>query len=177
MLSQSPLHKCYRGHCFKHVTALAASRMLPQSRLQECYGGLASRTLPQSSLQECYCSHCFKQVTTGTTSRIEECDRSRLFRMLPRAPLQECFRGHPFMNVIAVAFYCSHRGHGLYTVTAAAATRMLLLPPLQESYCCHGFKNVIPRSPLQELVYFASRRRPHTVWGLLPGICFEGRPL
>ena len=75
-------------------------------------------------------------------------------------------RSHRFKNVTAVT---------AVTVSVTVST-LLLLPPLQECYCCRRFKNLtavtasrmLPKAPLQELVYLASRRCPltHTLFGI-----------
>ena len=180
MLPLSSLQEGYRTHRFKLVTAVAASknvtavtasRILPQSRLQECYRshrGLVSRMLPQSSLQACYCSaassHRFKNLTAVTASRITASSilpQSPLQACFPRSSVQECYRSH--------------------------LLRMLLQSPWSRSlhcYCCQRYKNVtaaaasriLPLSLLQELVYFASRRCPlthtHCLGSLAGIICF-----
>ena len=113
-LSPLQLQECYTGHCYRSVTAVTASRILPQSSLQEGYG-----------------SHCFKQVTVVTASR-----------MLHRPLLQECYGSHRFKNFTAViasrrlqqsllqAGCRSLRFKNVTTVTAAViAPRTLLLLP------------------------------------------------
>ena len=73
ILSRSPLQEYYR------LTAITASRRLPQSPLQENYRNhrfknvtaiTASRRLLLSPFQEKYCSHRFKKVTAGTISKM-----------------------------------------------------------------------------------------------------------
>ena len=110
-LPEPLLQECYRSHPFKNsseviifknimnVTAVTASRMSPQSPLQERCRVLVSRMLPQSSLQELlqppletgYRSHRFKNVTAVAASRT-----------LPQSLLQEGFRGHRSMNVTTI---------------------------------------------------------------------------
>ena len=148
------LQECDRCHCFKQVAAVSASRMWPQSPLQECdrchrfmddTTVTASRMLLQSLLRAGYRSHRIKNVTAH---RFKNVAAGTALRTLPRSPLQECDRSHRFKSV-----------------TAVTASRMWPLSPLHGCYHSHRFKNVTEVAATRsvvELVYFAS----HTLFGV-----------
>ena len=137
ILPRKSRQECYRCHRSKYVTAVTASRMLPQSPLQECNGSRRSHHHPSKSvtvidvtrmlwrtpIQECYGSHHFRHVTAVTAAR-----------GLPHSPLRECARNHSLRER-----YCCHR---FTNVTAVTASGMIPQPPFQECDRSHRFKNV-----------------------------------
>ena len=166
MRPQSPLQERYRSHRFKNVTAVTASSRLPQSLLQErdpshrfknVTAGTTSRMPTRSPFHECYHSHRFKNVTEVIVV-VLRCDRSRRFKnvtaataswMLPCTVTASRMFGVPlFKNVTAVTFEALKNvtavfyRHRYKNVTAAAASRILLLSPLQECYRGRRYKNL-----------------------------------
>ena len=90
-----PCTFCDRSHCFENVTAVTASRRIPQSPLQKSY-----RSHCFENVTVGYGRHRFKNVTGGTASRMLR--PSPLQNMLPQSPFRECDRSHRFKNSTAV---------------------------------------------------------------------------